>query len=98
MLLLSLWDCKLVDVTTNFNVKTRICSALLELMIVNCGPCFLPRDISCICFIVVYVPIYPKLQDNSSYIAEQIKEKVNECLNEKPEAMVLFLEILMDFN
>ena len=79
----------------NFNIKYKMCSALLEILVVNCRPFYLPREISCVRFIVVYIPVCRKNGADRSVIVQYIKNSVNDCLNEKPDAAVL---ILGDFN
>ena len=79
----------------NYTVKSTFCSPLLELMVVNCRPFYLPREITCVRFVVVYIPQCPSSEAGRQTITEKIWNTVSECQDDKPDAAVL---VVGDFN
>ena len=75
----------------NYIVKHTSCSPSLELLCVQCRPYYLPREICCVVFIIVYIP--PSA--DKTLAVEEIAAVAMNTETEKPDAAVL---ILGDFN
>ena len=75
----------------NSTVKLSTCSENLELLSLVCRPYYLPREISCIVLIVVYIPG----KGNHSIAADNIMEHVNLLETSHPDSAIL---ITGDFN
>ena len=75
----------------NYTIKSTFCSPLLELMVVNCRPYYLPREISCVRFVLVYIPERPNSEAERQNIVEKIMSTVSECQDDKPESAVIIL-------
>lgn len=80
---------------TNFTTKSTFCNELVELLVVSCRPFYLPREVSSIRLILVYVPEKPSSEADRCAVAERIADAVSNCLNENPDSAIL---ILGDFN
>lgn len=76
---------------TNYTVKHTLCSPHLELLVVQCRPFYLPRDICCIAFVVVYIP--PSADKRKA--EEDIASVITELETSKPDAGII---VLGDFN
>ena len=76
---------------TNYTVKHTLCSPHLELLVVQCRPFYLPRDICCIAFVVVYIP--PSADKRKA--EEDVASVITELETSKPDAGII---VLGDFN
>ncbi|ELU14436.1 hypothetical protein CAPTEDRAFT_192370 [Capitella teleta] len=76
---------------TNFVIKHTSCTADVEILCVQCRPFYLPREISCVVFIVIYIP--PSGDANRA--TEAIASVALDIQQTKPEAAIV---ITGDFN
>lgn len=76
--------------TNNIILKEKTCLPQVETLVVQCRPYYLPREIPCIVFIVVYLPAGP---DPESTL--HIDNLVTKCQREKPNSAII---VLGDFN
>lgn len=76
---------------TNAIVKNRVCTPDVEILCVQCRPFYLPREFSCVVFVVVYVPP----SSDTTRAAESIADVTNVAANSKPDAPII---IVGDFN
>ena len=75
----------------NVTVKDIKCTPKLELLVVSCRPYYLPREIPCIIFVIVYLP-----EGHHTPSEDIIMDTVVSNLQkDKPEAAVI---VLGDFN
>ena len=75
----------------NSTVKHTVCNTDVELLSVITRPYYLPREISCVIFVVVYV----RCDGNQDLATETIVDKVHDLEKKHPDAAVI---ILGDFN
>ena len=75
---------------TNYFVVSKFCSPKLEYLVVRCKPFYLPREISCVNFVLVYLPEgYDILSVNKLY------DVVSDLETDKPDSTII---VLGDFN
>ena len=74
----------------NVTIKTKLCTPKLELLVVSCRPYFLPREIPCIIFVIVYLP-----EGQHTPSEDKIIDVISTIQKDKPEAAVI---VLGDFN
>jgi len=74
----------------NVTIKDKICTPKLELLVVSCRPYFLPREIPCVIFIIVYLP-----EGHHTPSEETILDVISTVQKDKPEAAII---VLGDFN
>ena len=66
----------------------------LELLVVSCRPYYLPREIPCIIFVIVYLP-----EGHHTPSEDIIIDTVSNLQKDKPEAAIgLIVGLLGDFN
>ena len=75
---------------TNVTIKEKVCTPKLELLTVSCRPFYLPREIPCVIFIIVYLPEGPHAPSE-----ETVHDIISNAQKDKPEAAVI---VLGDFN
>ena len=76
--------------TNNICVKNHLCLPDLDLLAISCRPYYLPREIPCVIFIVVYLPNGPNETNE-----DIIHNTVSQIQSDKPESAVI---VLGDFN
>ena len=74
----------------NVTVKDIKCTPKLELLVVSCRPYYLPREIPCIIFVIVYLP-----EGHRTPSEDIIIDTVSNLQKDKPEAAII---VLGDFN
>ena len=74
----------------NVTVKDNKCTPKLELLVVSCRPYYLPREIPCIIFVIVYLP-----EGHHTPSEDIIIDTVSNLQKDKPEAAII---VLGDFN
>ena len=74
----------------NVTVKDIKCTPKLELLVVSCRPYYLPREIPCILFVIVYLP-----EGHHTPPEDIIIDTVSNLQKDKPEAAII---VLGDFN
>ena len=84
----SLW-CK------NVTVKSTSCDHLVEILVISCRPFYLPRELTCLQFIRVYIPGKPTNERDHQYVVDRISDNIMKCQNGKPDSAIF---ILGDFN
>jgi len=71
---------------TNYHIVDSFCSPKLEYLVVRCRPFYLPREITCINFLIVYLP---EGYDNPS--VSKLYETVADIETNKPDSAIIVL-------